>query len=520
MNCSRIKISRESQIAKENWGGFLLIVLALVVVTGVYHKTSIEFFFRKSTSTWSLAAFSVFAVMVYCERVKLSISTWKPSAASIALVFVLGGVWLVGNLMHVRLLTELTYIALCPASLAALFGKQWTATLLRPYFVLAIAIPLGEPLTSLLVSWTSNAVALLLNTSGISVFRDGSFILLSTGGWSIASTCSGIGFFNVSLLLGLFCSWAYKLQLRASLLFIGGAIVTSVVGNWLRVYVTIVIAHASENKLLRDDHESFGWLIFMAMITLYGSLALNYLWRFSPVLQVEKTGMRGDRSEIEASVASRLRASWYMIAGWLAALAFWPFISAEFVERNNQVKPRVHVIQDGLTWVSSRTSASPWHPILTEPRALNIQSFSNSGKIVDVHVAVFYREDWNSKLVSEANRIADTDSRTFTLIGQKSMPLVMAGKDWTVLEGIVLSGKSRVLVWQWFWIDSLATSSSVIAKMQQLKTTLLGKRQCGAWVTISAEATSSLSDARNTLRSFLESMNAKMEQGLFDCIAT
>src|SRR6185295_10047944 len=78
-----------------------------------------------------------------------------------------------------------------------------------------------------------------------------------------------IEYLSACAMLSVLYAWTMYRSTQKRLIFVAGAILLGISGNWLRAYLTILIAHISDNQLLRDDHGTFGWLMFAALLFAY-----------------------------------------------------------------------------------------------------------------------------------------------------------------------------------------------------------------------------------------------------------
>ncbi|MBL0125782.1 MAG: exosortase [Betaproteobacteria bacterium] len=130
-------------------------------------------------------------------------------------------------------------------------------------------MPVHGPFVNLQVDLTAKFAHCGLSSTGIPVHREGPYFELSSGKWSIAEACSGIEYLSACMMLSVLYAWTMYTSTRKRLAFIAGAILIGICGNWMRAYLTICIAHISDNRFLRNDHGTFGWILFAALLFMY-----------------------------------------------------------------------------------------------------------------------------------------------------------------------------------------------------------------------------------------------------------
>lgn len=176
-------------------------------------------------------------------------------------------------LAHAATTTTVAQIAMPLAWIGAVWALMGAGTVRR------LALPLGsfyfatpiwhfaiDPLQALTISVVSASV----RVAGLPVFVEGNFIHLPSGTFEVQGGCAGLGYAIVALALGLSsgvlhrCGW-----LRPSMLA-GVALVLSMLGNWLRVLILVVVGHVSEMQhyLLTVEHGMLGWTVFALCVLL------------------------------------------------------------------------------------------------------------------------------------------------------------------------------------------------------------------------------------------------------------
>ena len=111
-----------------------------------------------------------------------------------------------------------------------------------------------------------------LRLSGVPVFREGNHFVIPSGSWSVVEACSGIKFLTASLMIGTVYAWVMYRSLGRRVAFVLASIAIPFVANWLRAYLTVLIAHVTNNRwMLGIDHLLFGWFLF-------GGILLGLFW--------------------------------------------------------------------------------------------------------------------------------------------------------------------------------------------------------------------------------------------------
>ena len=493
----------------------VLIVAAIVSsIAGIFWPTfahMVGLDFRLDSHSNSAIVIAVFLALIWSQRDNLSDLSIRPYFPGFIPLFLIGLVWLIGQLLLMRVLTQFAVMAMVPIVVLTLLGPQWFRATLLPSFILLFALPIWGPIVPTLVRWTASTVEAGIRFSGVPIYREGAFFVIPSGNWSIADACSGIAYLSTCAMLGLLYAWTMYQSTVKRIVFVGGAIAIGIVGNWLRAYLTIMIAHFSDNRLLRDDHSTFGWLLFATLLLLYFSL--GWVWRDNPA-QALPTAQR-DRNVSITDHESRVKPSAFQMVATsvaaVAALAFFP-LTEIFLSTPLQPAPiTIATITPQPGWSAVDLPAVRWTPALQNPNRVRLQTFEKTGQRVDVFIGVFRNQNWDSKLVTVSNQLANPETNDWTLVHRGSLRTEFAGKPLKVKTGIVLGRSNRIVAWQWYWVDGATTGSDIGAKIHQLLAQVRGRGDTAAWVAIYSDASISADAANATLQAFMHEMGSSID---------
>ncbi len=453
----------------------------------------------------------VFFALLWSQRFELATLPIRSVWWGLAGLFGAGFVWLVGELVFARVLTDLAVIAMVPMAVLTMLGVRWLAALAFPLAFLLFAVPAEGPLIPSLVNWTAKATFASIQATGVPIYREGAYFVIPSGGWSIADACSGIRYLITCLMLGVLYAWTMYRSALKRILFFGGTVIIGIVGNWIRAYLTIMIAHVSDNRLLRDGHGTFGWILFAIFLFGYGWLGWRFRENQNEDIPVSQNASAIDRAESEGS--SRLQVL-VATALMLASLAAWPLVEMALlrIQRTQAMDVADIVPQRGWSRVGKRSVA--WAPELKNPTRERIQSFEKNGNQVEVFTGIFQNEAWNSKLVTSVNELAGSDNPNWSLVGRGSAHTEISGKSLGLKTGVVLGRGDRILAWQWYWIDGIFTGSDTQAKVRQLLARIQGRGDSSAWIAIYTKANVSPDAAAKVLEEFVRDMGDSLERGL------
>jgi EpsI family protein len=483
---------------------FVGVILALLAAA--YWPTVRELSgFGSRTDGQFLIVFCAFAGLVWSRRHALEQIPLRPFWPALAGLLLLAFFWLVGQVAYVRVLADVSVVLMVPAAILAVGGLQWAAALAFPLAFLAFAIPLDQLLAPTLAEWTAQVTIALLQAVGVPVEREGAYFTVPTGRWVVADACAGVKYLTSCLIVAVLLAPALFRSAGKRTAFVLGAIVLAVTGNWLRAFLTVWVAHLTNNQWLRDDHGDFGWLLYASLFLLY-CLAW-WRWRDDPLkdrlLFADGRGLETSTSASTARVAACAIAAVAIVLGA-------PLASQATSARDNAgpVAQKLLVAEaDG--WRHATGPASQWRPQIQNAGMNHRQSFEKDGRKVDLHVAGFQRENWDAKLVSVANTFVVPGDPSWALASRSPARIELTGQSVTATQALMEGPGTRVLAWQWYWVDGLATGSGLRAKLAQLRSRFGNGPRQWAWVAISAQA-----DDAAHLQAFTREMGPAIHRAL------
>ena len=497
--------------------GPLIVGAVFAIVAGIFWPTFSYLLGigRDANSSTPVAlVFAVVLVLVWNRRHELARLPIRPYLPGFIALLAAGLVWLSGQFVFTRAFTQFAALAMVPMALLTLLGVRWLVAMALPFFMLLFALPVWGPLVPTLVKWSAKFAEFAIHASGVPIYRDGAYFVLPSGSWSIADSCSGVAYLSACLLLGVLYAWTLYHSLTKRILFIAGAAVIGIVGNWLRVYLTMMIAHLSNNRLLRDDHGPFGWWLFAVILGIFCWIGWRYRDKEPAVTsngQVHpETAALSTLSSSDAG-ATRLTAISILI---LLTMVAWPLLESRLSAAEAIGKNDISDLSPQSGWSLVKTPPVAWTPELQNPTQVRVQSFEKAGQRVNVFIGVFRHETWDSKLVTVSNLLAGGATSNSSLADRGSALTVISGKPTDVKTGVILGPTGRVLAWQWYWVEGVSTGSDFRAKLQQLQLRFQGVRPASAWIAIYTGANTSSVIAADLLQSFMHDMGGSLESAL------
>ena len=452
--------------------------------------------------------------LIWRRGAELAALPFRPFWLGLIGLIVIGFVWLAGQIVYTRVLTQFAVLAMIPLAALTLLGFRWIRAMAFPLFLLAFAVPIWSPIVPTLVRWTAKIAELSIRASGVPMYREGAYFVIPSGTWSIADTCSGVAFLSTSLLLGVLYAWVMYRSPTKRAAFIAGSVAIGVAGNWVRVYLTIMIAHYTDNRLLRDDHYTFGWVLFAVFLFFLFWFGMRYrdtVQTPSATNQESLADSQATSLALEQSSAQRL-----LVVGvaMVASLVVWPQIESRLSARADAAMAEIASILPQAGWSRIEQPSVEWVPEISNPSQVRVQTFEKNGQRVDVFVGVFRHESWSSKLVTTSNQLAGGDKSQWSLADRGVVLIDTRGSAMEAKTGVILGRTGRILAWHWYWIQGFSTGNDVRAKLEQLLVRLYGGAPASAWVAIYTHANLSPDVSPRLLQDFMRDMGGSLENAL------
>ena len=411
--------------------------------------------------------------------------------------------WLLGELTAVNALTQFALVATLVLAIMALLGTSVSKLIAFPLAFLFLAVPFGDFMLPKLMEWTATFTVLALRTSGIPVYQEGLQFVIPSGNWSVIEACSGIRYIIASVTVGTLFAYLNYVSLRRRLTFIGVAILVPVVANWLRAYMIVMLGHLSGNKLAAGvDHLIYGWVFFGVVIMIMFMIGARW---------------SEDAPEVAAAPSHATTASRKVSSATLAALvialltAVGPLWFSVINKSDQTAEPVLAHLALPAEWLESKQFSS-WKPAYATPSAELQAAYLRDNKPVGVYIAYYRNQDYQHKLVTSTNTLANSTDHIWSVLSQGQISTKLDNL-LTKLRSAELLGKdttpeTHLTVWQWYWINGKLTASDFEAKLYTALSRLSGQGDDSAVIMLYAPS----EHAAETLPAFAEQASQAINQ--------
>jgi len=486
----------------------LTVTLVAVGVLVLFWKTTwsmIAIWMRSETFVHGFVVLPIFFYLLWRDRRSLQAIETRPCFGALFGITAAGAIWLLGELVGAASVAQFAMVAMIPLMVWTVLGTRVARTLAIPLAFLFFAVPLGEFLLPTLINWTADFTVAALRASGVPVYREGNFFTIPSGNWSVVEACSGLRYLIASFMVGcLYAYLSYRSTARRAA-FIAASIIVPIVANWMRAYMIVMLGHLSANKIATGvDHLIYGWVFFgLVMILLFW---IGGRWRedLDPVPISTRAGANAAVQPVVVNVSNR--------RVWIAAIAAvvlavtWQLLLTRLDESANLAPVRFPAIQGMNGWVVIPASVPEWQPDVSGARAEYRAIFAKDGEKVGVHIAFFRGQTPDSKAITSTNELVRSSNKTWRLANAGAAHVQTGAGSLDVRTAVVVADRTRLALWQWFWIDGRHTSNDYLAKLYQVLSVLAQHGDSVAWVIVYTPTETDEPQVRATLQKFSADM--------------
>ncbi|KAB2927607.1 MAG: EpsI family protein, partial [Dechloromonas sp.] len=196
---------------------------------------------------------------------------------------------------------------------------------------------------------------------------------------------------------------------------------------------------------------------------------------------------------------------------WLAALAValiaaagpLAFVAINQADRAGPVHLAKLPAPEG--WQES-SPFTDWKPEYANPSAELQGAYTRDGQSVGLYIAYYRNQDYERKLVTSTNVLASTANKIWSVVAQTqaSEPGLPTEIRRAELVNRTTSPATRLVVWQWYWINGRLTASDARAKLYTALSRLTGRGDDSAVIILLATP-GEVDDVDSVIRAFAAS---------------
>ncbi len=464
-----------------------------------------------------LAAFLIWQQRDRFEHRPFSGSWWG------VVVTLLGAtVLLLGKLSSVLTLIQYAYVLTLGGLMLSLVGMRGARSLLVPFAILVLMIPLPEflfkNLTADLQLLSSKIGVAFIRLCGVSVFLEGNVIDLGTYKLEVAEACSGLRYLFPLMTLGFIMAYFYKAAWWKRALVFLSSIPVTIIMNSLRIGVIGVMVDRWGQSMAEGFlHDFEGWVIFMcsAAVLLLEIVVLSRIGRDSRPWR-EIFGV-----ELPAAVPSCVpRAAWqpnrtFVVSSLIVvALAAGSLFLPERIEKIPARSSFAEFPAQLDTWTGRRTAIEA---VYLDTLKLDDYLMSDyrgvSGQPINFYVA-WYNTQQGGRSTHSPRTCIPGGGWQITSLESVAVPQAnIAGVPLQVNRALIENGASKQLVYYWFQQRGRVVTNEYLVKWYLFWDSLTRQRTDGALVRLMVAVPEgrSVQDVEGELQSFVRAMSGRLD---------
>ncbi|MEX1198496.1 MAG: exosortase A [Pseudohongiellaceae bacterium] len=488
--------------------GLYCLLLALV-----FHDTLLSIvaiWQRSETFAHGFLILPISLWMAWRMRDRFSGLSVRPEPRALLLVSGTGLVWLLANMVDVLVVQQLAFVAMLVSGIWAIVGNAVVRCYAFPLGFLFLAVPMGEGLIPPLMELTADSTEFLVRASGVPVFREGMYLYLPTGTWSVIEECSGVRYLIASVTLGLCYAHLTYNSLWRQAVFIAFAIIMPILANSARAYAVVMVGHLSDMRFgIGADHLVFGWIFFGVVMLLM--FWVGGFWREEEPSTAPASG------PATSSRSAPVRPVALVTALAMACVGVWPAVSLSMNRNTGPVDTAALTLPATLHhWRAVDGQDWAWHP--AQPGAdreldqVYVASTSPEPVTVAVHLRQYLQQRQGTELVD--NNDPWRPDRTVWRVIERQRTGISLDRPADVDEARVVSARQHLLVWSWYHVDGRNTANPYLVKLLEARQQIVEGRRQGTRLFIATPMVEDISQARSVLQDFVNDNRAAIEASL------
>jgi exosortase A len=415
--------------------------------------------------------------LIWQLRSELKTIAWRFSWLGLAALFLCLAMWFSGEIARVSVVKSVAVVLMVPSLVLLCAGWPTLKKVLFPTLFLLCMVPAGEGLTPMLMEHTATVTVWAIQMSGIPIFREGMHFTLPTGRWSVVEACSGLRYVIAAVILAFLFVYLNFQSWRRKIAFILACLVLSILANWARAYLVVLIGHLSHMKYgAGDDHIIYGWVFFGLVMTLIfwvGSKFGDKHQQAMPFVTVAPL-VKGDYKS-EFSLIGAFPAA-------LAAIALITVSQAPTLLRNFERQPEL-TKQLQSTLAISETPGFIVPTEYSEPASVLRGVLKDSTRI---EISYFARQDKYKDILASGQRLLPEVSNLFVEL-EKTKPSAVALDIGHPSSHLLRVGEERWMLLHWYVVGRSSVGSPYAAKAIRLLNLLKGDGDHSFSVVIAAK---------------------------------
>ncbi len=425
------------------------------------------------------------------------------SWAGFAWLVALSLLWVASDFAGVQLTRQFAAVAMIPAAVLSIFGAAVFKSIRFALLYLLLAVPFGDFLIPYLIDFTAKFTVDALHLLGIPVFRDGRYFLTPSGAYEVAKACSGLKYFVATFALTTLFSYFLFARVRKRLLFIGFALLLSIIANGIRAVTVVLLLHYTDLDIAAGpDHEFVGWIVYALVLAVLIWVGNRFQDKHS---EGGDDAPASDASPAPTAHSAGLTRSLKAGALAFAAASLGPLLAvwSTSVESVAAIE-RMHLPEQLDGWRLVDEADADWSPRYRGYSDLVEGRYDSAdGGAVDVAVIRYASNRQGAEITNATNAVADVDVWTFGNVWSLSVDVDNGGKLPLRQVRVARPGTNR-LIWYWTEVNGQPVDGALQTKLAELRQIVSGGGTIATVVLVSSPLTETERDTELLLSRFVK----------------
>ena len=483
----------------------LTVSMLLVMVLGVYHETVeylVGLWLQMGTGNYA-HGFLVLGISLYLvvnSRRDLSRLTPDINLWAIPAIFSASLVWLVAAIADVESMQTVGLLLVVLAIVWAFLGKRVTWRLLFPILFIGYAIPIWFPLSPVLQDITATVVFRIARLIEIPAFLQENVIVLPAGKLSIEEACGGLNYLLAALTLSSLYAYMNYTTLVSRLIVVLVSAIAAIVSNIIRVFVVVYLGYSTHMQdPMIYDHLSLGWYIFSAMVI----LLIFVDSRIHVVHAQMRSGAIGADQAVQSPKHSDKIRYYGLLGACILLVVSGPALVSwgKYTSGPSNANISLEMPAGRDKWTGPVVTEDDWKPVY-HGSISNRATYKKNASSVHVYIARYMSQEQGNELINGLNSINNAD----IWIARHPRAATVEVGDNRVLEQVLeRDAQTRRLLWYWYRVAGVHTTSDYLAKVLQVVGVLTDNRSAIV-IAIATDLDETSDTARSVLGDFAASM--------------
>jgi len=403
--------------------------------------------------------------LIYLKRNVVLSHKLTPSPLALIVIVPSFFLYIVGVAGDVQLFMHLATFSLLPALIWFMVGDKAAVSILFPLCFMLFSVPVGEQLIPYLQEIAADGSVMLLQLTGVPLFRSGLYIEIPQGRFLVAEACSGVSFFIASFVIGSLYAYLNLVSTKRKLLFLFVSLLFPVIANIVRVYGIILIAYWTDMEYAAGaDHLIYGWFFFAFVIVC--------------LLGIGELLHKTDKRELKEKIYCKkgIEHSFLLCVSLVTVMLMahtWLYLI------DNRTLP-VSAQQSTFSIALPLCEATSFDlsPVFNNPTNRKEEHFVGANNSCNISFYEAQFDGVNNELVSELNRIYNPE--LWSLVNDRNEEIWIESIALNLRVNYLSSPNGQIIkVVHWLSVGERHFNSKVNAKLYEIRQALEGNREMG-----------------------------------------